>query len=227
MPAAAPSSHVLRILSSLDRAFIGLDTALRTLVGSKPHGSGRPSPADTGANIGRMPSLSPEEAKHAAALMRVNHAGEVSAQALYQGQAAAAENAELYCLLQSAAREEADHLRWTEERIAELGGRPSLLNPVWFAGAFLLGYVAGQMGGPVSLGFLSETERQVEAHLESHLRKLPAGDDASRRVLNQMIADEAEHGLNARRHGAKELPRLVQGAMQASGRLLTQTAYYI
>ncbi len=159
--------------------------------------------------------------------MRVNHAGEVSAQALYQGQAAAAENPELYNLLQTAAREEADHLRWTEERIDALGGRASLLNPVWFGGAFLLGYLAGRMGGSVSLGFLSETERQVEAHLETHLKKLPAGDAASRRVLQQMIADETEHGLNARRHGAQELPALVRGAMQSSGRLLTTTAYYI
>jgi 3-demethoxyubiquinol 3-hydroxylase len=219
---------VFRVLSSLDRAFVGLDTALRTLAGSRPYGSGRPSPADAGEiTTSDSPGLSPEDARRAAALMRVNHAGEVSAQALYQGQAAAAENAELYNLLQSAAREEADHLRWTEERIHALGGRPSLLNPVWFSGAFLLGYVAGRMGGPVSLGFLSETERQVEAHLASHLKKLPAGDAASRRVLQQMIADESEHGLNARRHGGQELPALVRGAMQSSGRLLTTTAYYI
>lgn len=219
---------MFRVLSSLDRAFVGLDTALRTLAGSRPYGSGRPSPADAeGASATGSPVLSPEEARHAAALMRVNHAGEVSAQALYQGQAAAAENPELYNLLQSAAREEADHLRWTEERIEALGGRASLLNPVWFGGAFLLGYLAGRMGGPVSLGFLSETERQVEAHLETHLKKLPAGDAASRRVLQQMIADETEHGLNARRHGAQELPALVRGAMQSSGRLLTTTAYYI
>lgn len=220
---------MFRVLSSLDRAFVGLDTALRTLAGSRPYGSGRPSPADAEGVVSASdsPGLSPEEARHAAALMRVNHAGEVSAQALYQGQAAAADSAPLYDLLQSAAREEADHLRWTEERIHELGGRPSLLNPVWFTGAFVLGYVAGRMGGPISLGFLSETERQVEAHLESHLKKLPAGDTASRRVLQQMIADEAEHGLNARRHGAKELPAVVQGAMQSSGRLLTTAAYYI
>jgi 3-demethoxyubiquinol 3-hydroxylase len=220
---------VFRVLSSLDRAFVGLDTALRTLAGSRPYGSGRPSPADAEGvgGAGNSPGLSPEESRHAAALMRVNHAGEVSAQALYQGQAAAADSAPLYGLLQSAAREEADHLRWTEERLHELGGRPSLLNPVWFTGAFLLGYVAGRMGGPISLGFLSETERQVEAHLESHLKKLPAGDTASHRVLQQMIADEAEHGLNARRHGAKELPAVVRGAMQTSGRLLTTTAYYI
>jgi len=220
---------VFRVLSSLDRAFVGLDTALRTLAGSRPYGSGRPSPADAEGVVSASdpPGLSPEEARHAAALMRVNHAGEVSAQALYQGQAAAADSAPLYDLLQSAAREEADHLRWTEDRIHELGGRPSLLNPVWFTGAFLLGYVAGRMGGPISLGFLSETERQVEAHLESHLKKLPAGDTASRRVLQQMIADEAEHGLNARRHGAKKLPAVVQGAMKSSGRLLTTAAYYI
>ena len=219
---------MFRILSSLDRAFIGLDTALRTLAGSRPYGSGRPSPAGlVPQSSGESSSLSPKEERHAAALMRVNHAGEVSAQALYQGQAAAAENPELYNLLQSAAREEADHLRWTEERIDALGGRASLLNPVWFGGAFLLGYLAGRMGGPVSLGFLSETERQVEAHLETHLKNLPAGDAASRRVLLQMIADETEHGLNARRHGAQELPALVRGAMQSSGRLLTTTAYYI
>ena len=218
---------MFRALSSIDRAFIGLDTALRTLAGSRPYGSGRPSPALSVSDQQGDAGLSTEEAKHSAALMRVNHAGEVSAQALYQGQAAAAESGALYNMLQSAAREEADHLRWTEERIEALGGRPSLLNPVWFTGAFLLGYVAGRMGGPISLGFLSETERQVEAHLESHLRKLPAGDAASRQVLLQMIADESEHGLNARRHGAKELPQVIQNAMQASGRLLTTTAYYV
>ena len=218
---------MFRALSSIDRAFIGLDTALRTLAGSRPYGSGRPSPALSVFDNQNDAGLSPEEAKHSAALMRVNHAGEVSAQALYQGQAAAAESGALYNMLQSAAREEADHLRWTEERIEALGGRPSLLNPIWFTGAFLLGYVAGRMGGPISLGFLSETERQVEAHLESHLRKLPAGDAASRKVLLQMIADESEHGLNARRHGAKDLPKAIQSAMQASGRLLTTTAYYV
>jgi ubiquinone biosynthesis monooxygenase Coq7 len=218
---------LFRALSSLDRALIGLDTALRTLAGSRPYGSGRPSPALSVSDQQNDASLSPKDAKHSAALMRVNHSGEVSAQALYQGQAAAAENAALYSMLQSAAREEADHLRWTEERIEALGGRPSLLNPVWFTGAFLLGYVAGRMGGPISLGFLSETERQVEAHLQSHLRKLPAGDAASRQVLLQMIADESEHGLNARRHGAKDLPKAIQSAMQASGRLLTTTAYYV
>ena len=218
---------MFRALSSLDRALIGLDTALRTLAGSRPYGSGRPSPALSVSDQQNDAGLSPEDAKHSAALMRVNHSGEVSAQALYQGQAAAAENGSLYSMLQSAAREEADHLRWTEERIEALGGRPSLLNPVWFTGAFLLGYVAGRMGGPISLGFLSETERQVEAHLQSHLRKLPAGDAASRQVLLQMIADESKHGLNARRHGAKDLPKAIQSAMQASGRLLTTTAYYV
>jgi ubiquinone biosynthesis monooxygenase Coq7 len=224
---AARSNFLFRALSSLDRAFVGLDTALRTLAGSRPYGSGRPSPALSVSDQQNDAGLSPEDAKHSAALMRVNHSGEVSAQALYQGQAAAAENGALYSMLQSAAREEADHLRWTEERIEALGGRASLLNPVWFTGAFLLGYVAGRMGGPVSLGFLSETERQVEAHLQSHLRKLPAGDAASRQVLLQMIADESEHGLNARRHGAKDLPKAIQSAMQVSGRLLTTTAYYI
>jgi len=159
--------------------------------------------------------------------MRVNHSGEVAAQALYQGQALAAGTPELEGLLRQAAREEADHLRWCEDRIRALEGRKSLLNPLWYAGAFGLGYLAGRLGGPVSLGFLSETEKQVESHLQSHQARLPADDRSSHAVVAQMIQDEASHGQNARHHGARPLPLVVRSAMRLSGRVMTGTAHYL
>ena len=215
----------MRVPSWGDRLLAAADNALRTLVSPLPVGSGRPSPA---AGYSAEPSLTAAEQSLARSLMRVNHAGEVAAQALYQGQAlAAGADHGLASLLQSAAREEADHLRWCEDRIRDLGGRTSLLNPLWYAGAFGLGFVAGRLGGPISLGFLSETERQVEAHLESHLARLPQNDGASRAVVTQMIRDEAEHGQSARSHGARTLPFPIRQAMQLSGRVMTGTAHYL
>jgi 3-demethoxyubiquinol 3-hydroxylase len=207
--------------SLADRLCIAADNALRTLASSAPAGSGRPSPAAAIAE----PDLTASQRALGAALMRVNHSGEVAAQALYQGQALSAESAQLEALLRHAAREEADHLRWCEERIVALGGRKSFLNPLWYLGAFGLGFVAGRLGGPISLGFLSETERQVEAHLHSHQSRLPAPDLRSHAVVGQMIVDEASHGQNARHHGARPLPKIVRSAMQVSGRVMTETAH--
>ncbi|RYY83270.1 MAG: 2-polyprenyl-3-methyl-6-methoxy-1,4-benzoquinone monooxygenase, partial [Comamonadaceae bacterium] len=161
------------------------------------------------------------------ALMRVNHVGEVCAQALYTAQAAATRDPQLRRHLEEAAREETDHLAWTLERLDELGDRPSLLNPVWYAGAFALGLAAGRFGDRASLGFVVETERQVESHLESHLERLPAGDHASRAIVAQMKADEAAHADQAMARGALELPPPVKGLMRAAARVMTTTAHYI
>lgn len=209
--------------SLADRLCIAADNALRTLASNAPVGSGRPSPAASLAEA----DLTPSERALSAALMRVNHSGEVAAQALYQGQALAAESTQLEELLRHAAREEADHLRWCEDRIVALGGRQSILNPLWYLGAFGLGFVAGRLGGPISLGFLSETEKQVEAHLQSHQTRLPAQDLRSHAVVKQMIQDEASHGQSARHHGGKPLPKMVQSAMRLSGRVMTETAHIL
>ena len=159
--------------------------------------------------------------------MRVNHSGEVAAQALYQGQALTARSPELARLLKAAASEEADHLNWTARRIEALGSRPSVLAPLWYAGAFALGALAGRLGDKISLGFLAETERQVEQHLMGHMERLPQADEASRAVVAQMKEDEARHMNTARDHGGADLPRPVQMAMQAGGRVMTSVAHYV
>ncbi len=159
--------------------------------------------------------------------MRVNHVGEVCAQALYTAQAAATANPALRAHFLQAAREEADHLAWTQARLDELGARPSLLNPLWYAGAFGLGLLAGRMGDAVSLGFVVETERQVEAHLQDHLERLPAQDHASRAIVVQMKDDEAEHASQAQAAGAVELPAPVKALMAGAARVMTTTAHYI
>jgi ubiquinone biosynthesis monooxygenase Coq7 len=159
--------------------------------------------------------------------MRVNHVGEICAQALYTAQAMATSNDTLRASLQHAAREETDHLAWTQARLDELGARPSVLNPLWYAGAFAMGLVAGRLGDRVSLGFIVETERQVEAHLEGHLERLPAADHASRAIVAQMKADEAAHAASAQLAGAAELPAPVKIAMRAAAKVMTTTAHYI
>ena len=171
--------------------------------------------------------LSPEERQLSAALMRVNHVGEVCAQALYDGQAASARDAGLREQFRRAAVEEGDHLAWTRQRIDELGGRTSLLNPLWYAGAFGLGLLAGRAGDRVSLGFMAETERQVERHLDGHLQRLPAADHRSRAVVEQMKADEAAHAQAAVRLGGIGLPAPVRGAMRLAARVMTTTAHYL
>ena len=159
--------------------------------------------------------------------MRVNHAGEVAAQALYHGQALGSGSSAIRDLLLKAAREESDHLAWCEQRLNELGSRPSLLNPLWYGGSFAIGALAARFGDGVSLGFVSETERQVEGHLDEHLQRLPAGDTASRAVVEQMRTDEIQHGQAARNAGGAELPGPVRGLMRLTAKIMTGTAYWI
>lgn len=158
-------------------------------------------------------------------LMRVNHCGEICAQALYQGQALTSRDPAIRDALRSAADEETEHLAWTEQRIAELGGRKSLLNPLWYAGSLTLGLVAGALGDKLSLGFLAETERQVEAHLDGHLVSLPEDDLRSRAIVDQMRLDEIQHAETAVRYGATELPTPVKKAMKLMAKVMTGTAY--
>lgn len=205
----------------MDRILGAFDQALRTLFAS-PRGT-RPCPVVPA----EATHLGEQERRHAGALMRVNHVGEICAQALYTAQAMATRNDALRAQLEQAAREENDHLAWTKARLDELGDRPSLLNPLWYAGAFGLGLVAGRFGDRVSLGFLVETERQVEAHLQGHLDRLPPADHASRAIVAQMKADEAAHADTAHQAGAAELPPPVKAAMRAAARVMTTTAHYI
>ncbi len=206
----------------MDRVLKAADVALRTLFA--PPRAARVNPASQA----QAPSpLSDEERRLAIALMRVNHVGEVCAQALYTAQAMSTHNAALREQLEHAAREETDHLAWTQSRLDELGGHTSLLNPLWYAGSFALGLVAGRLGDAVGLGFVSETERQVEAHLASHLERLPEHDHASRAIVEQMKVDEAEHGQAARDAGGIELPGIVKDGMRRAAQVMTRTAHHI
>lgn len=205
----------------MDRFLGACDQALRTLF-AKPRGT-RPCPVVPA----EATHLGAQERNHAASLMRVNHVGEICAQALYTAQALATRNDSLRASLEKAAREETDHLAWTQARLDELGARPSLLNPLWYAGAFGIGLVAGRLGDRVSLGFIVETERQVEQHLQGHLERLPVADHASRAIVAQMKADEAAHAAGAQAAGAAELPPPVKLAMRAAARVMTTTAHYI
>lgn len=208
-------------MSLLEPLILQLDQALRTVFAAAP--TARPMPGET------LPEgdMGAAERRHAAALMRVNHVGEVCAQALYAGQSLTARDEVIRRALEQAAREETEHLNWTGRRIAELGGRKSLLNPLWYAGAWVIGATAGRLGDPVSLGFLAETERQVEAHLDSHLDRLPMADRRSRAVVDQMKADEIAHAETAVRLGARELPVLAKAAMRIAARVMTKTAYRV
>lgn len=205
----------------MDRILNAADAALRTLFA--PARASRPCPV-VAADETR---LEPAERALSASLMRVNHVGEVCAQALYTAQAAATSNPGLRAHFLQAAREEGDHLAWTRSRLDELGARPSLLNPLWYAGAFGLGLLAGRLGDAVSLGFVVETERQVEAHLQGHLERLPAQDHASRAIVVQMKDDEAEHASQATAAGAAQLPAPVKTLMAGAARIMTTTAHYI
>ncbi len=204
-----------------DRLVIEFDKALRTLF--VPATTAREVPGSKHAEA----QLSDDERNHAAALMRVNHVGEVCAQALYQGQALTCRNPELRDALQQAASEETEHLAWTERRLVELRGRKSLLNPLWYIGALTIGIGAGKLGDPWSLGFLAETERQVEAHLDHHLSDLPWQDRKSRAIVEQMRVDEISHAATAVRLGARELPAAARLGMQLASRTMTRTAYYV
>ena len=217
----------MRDLSLTDEALRALDHALRVL-GGVNMGTGRPMPAPVPVPEGRPAQpMTTQERRHAAGLMRVNHAGEIAAQGLYEGQALFAQTPKERQFLKHAGQEEADHLRWTRERVKALGARTSLLDPAWYLGAFVLGAVAARMGSKVSMGFLAETEVQVEAHLKDHLGSLPACDEASLAVIRQMMADEHEHAQAAGRRGAAPLPSPIPQLMKASARLMTSTAYWV
>jgi ubiquinone biosynthesis monooxygenase Coq7 len=203
----------------IDQLIVGFDRALKTLSGASF--AARPNP---GARLEDSP-LSEDEKAHARGLMRVNHAGEVCAQALYSGQALGTRNEATQQRLREAAREEEDHLAWTSERIEELGGRTSVLNPLWYAGSFAIGALAGFAGDRWSLGFVAETERQVEEHLTGHMDRLPAGDRRSRAIVEQMRIDEAKHGMVARQAGGVDLPLPIRGLMRLTAKVMTVTAY--
>lgn len=207
--------------SRTDALLTAADTALRTLFA--PPRAATPTPQASRPGT----ALSDEEKRLSAALMRVNHVGEVCAQALYTAQALTTPDPELRAHFRHACAEETDHLAWTKQRLDELGARPSLLNPLWYAGAFGIGLMAGRLGNAVSLGFVVETERQVEAHLLGHLDRLPAGDTASRAIVAQMAADEVQHAVDAQKAGAAELPGPVKELMRAAAKIMTTTAHYV
>jgi ubiquinone biosynthesis monooxygenase Coq7 len=208
-------------MPNFDSLIVEFDKGLRTLFGSVA--AARPRPGED------LPEaeLTQQERRHATALMRVNHCGEVCAQALYQGQALSTRNPAVAEALATAAREETDHLDWCAGRVHELGGHLSALNPVWYGGSLAIGVVIGVMGEAWNLGFLEETERQVEAHLEGHLAALPENDARSQAIVGQMKIDEAKHAALAQNHGAHELPGQVKAAMRLASTLMTKTAYWV
>lgn len=212
----------MRHLSPIDNFILQADHALRTVIG-KPKITERPNPAEGTADA----ELSTAERKLAAGLMRVNHAGEVSAQALYQGQALTARLDEVRSSMERAALEENDHLAWTEQRLRELDSHRSLLSPLWYTGSFAIGAFAGALGDKWSLGFVAETEHQVIRHLDKHLAKLPPQDQKSRQILEQMKQDEAHHATVALEGGGASLPWPVKKLMTAMSRVMTTSAYYI
>jgi len=210
-------------MPTIDEFISSADLALRTLSHSAHAGRPMPRPDNTLDDD----TLTPEQRRLSGALMRVNHVGEVCAQALYAAQALTARTPELRAQMQAAGREETDHLAWTERRLVELGDRTSLLNPLWYAGAFAIGLAAGRAGDRISLGFVVETERQVEAHLASHLARLPQADQASRAVVAQMKQDEARHADEALGAGAKAVPAPVRWLMRSAARVMTRTAHRV
>ena len=212
---------MLTKIQIMDKLLITLDTALRTLFATPHATQACPTLA------GQTTELSAAEKSQAGALMRVNHVGEICAQALYTAQALATKNDALRKHFVKASVEETDHLAWTAQRLDELGARQSLLNPLWYAGAFGLGLIAGRLGDKVSLGFVVETENQVEAHLQSHLTLLPANDHASRAIVAQMKDDEARHALEAKEAGAMALPGPVKGLMRMAAKVMTTVAHRV
>ena len=211
-----------RRLTPIDRLLASANNALRT-VAAPAGNAARPYPA---ADIADE-DLSDAERRHAAGLMRVNHAGEVAAQALYQGHAAVARDSDVETHIKDAAAEEFDHLAWCERRLMELGETPSRLSPLWYAGSFFIGAASGALGDRWSLGFIAETEKQVCEHLESHLEGLPEKDARSRAVVRQMRDEEEEHGDHAREAGAAELPLPIRRLMRLTARVMTRSAYWL
>ena len=210
-----------RNLTKLDLALSGIQRALGTVCGAAVES--RPSPAAAASES----HLDDGERKHAAGLMRVNHTGEVCAQALYDGQAALARDEATRAHLHAAAAEETDHLAWWAQRLQELDDRPSLLNPLWYAGSFAIGALAAALGDRTSLGFVMETERQVEAHLHEHLQRLPEADARSRAILTQMQVEEARHAANARARGGMDLPKPVPQLMRCASAVMKAVAYRV
>ncbi|HLU61031.1 MAG TPA: 2-polyprenyl-3-methyl-6-methoxy-1,4-benzoquinone monooxygenase [Gammaproteobacteria bacterium] len=210
-----------RQLNFIDHLLASADNALRTVLGSHINHAGRPNPArDLPETV-----TDERERQHSAGLMRVNHAGEIAAQALYQGQSVFARDATVRESMRQSAEEEVDHLAWCEERLAELGSAPSKLAPFWYAGSFAIGALAGAAGDRWSLGFVAETERQVEAHLDSHLERLPEHDARSRAIVEQMKIDEIHHGEKAMQLGAARLPWPIRRLMRLTSKVMTTTAY--
>jgi len=209
-----------RDLTPLDRLLAGAGNALRAIAAP----AGRPARENPASDVAES-DLTDQQKTHAAGLMRVNHAGEVAAQGLYQGHATVVRDPNLEAQMQRAANEEFDHLAWCEQRLAELNAGPSLLSPVWYAGAFAIGAASGILGDRWSLGFIAETEKQVCAHLDSHLDRLPDGDNKSRAIIKTMRDEEEEHGENAVEAGAADLPTPVQRLMQLTAKVMTSTAY--
>lgn len=211
-----------RQLNTVDRLLAGVDNALRTIAAANSP-TARRNPARDVAEA----SLTEREKRHAAGLMRVNHAGEIAAQGLYQGHAAIARDPAVEAQMRQAAGEEMDHLGWCEERLTQLGAGPSKLAPFWYAGAFVIGAASGALGDRWSLGFIEETERQVSRHLSGHLERLPPQDRKSRAIVARMREEEEQHGDNARKAGASELPAPLKRLMRMSARVMTGTAYWI
>jgi len=211
-----------RRLTPLDRLLAGANNALRTIAAP----AGRPSRKNPAADISET-DLTDKQKTHAAGLMRVNHSGEVAAQGLYQGHASVARDPNIGQQMQRAANEEFDHLAWCEQRLAELHSGPSKLSPVWYTGAFVIGAASGILGDRWSLGFIAETEKQVCAHLDSHLDQLPDDDKKSRAIVKQMRDEEEEHGENAIEAGAATLPGPIQGLMRLTAKVMTNTAYRV
>lgn len=211
-----------RQLTSLDRLVSGLDNVLHGLTAPASR-LGRPNPAESIVDQ----SLSSAERSHSAGLMRVNHAGEVAAQGLYQGHAAVARSSGVAAQMRSSADEERDHLGWCEQRLRELGAQPSRLRPFWYAGAWLIGAGSGVLGDRWSLGFVAETERQVSEHLSTHLDRLPPGDARSRAIVGKMREEERLHGEKAQNAGARRLPRAVRQLMRMSAKVMTRTSYWV
>ena len=213
----------MRKLGLIENLLCEVDVALRTLVPPRQRASQRKNP---GAELGEQP-MTRQEKRHVAGLMRVNHAGEVCAQALYQGQALTAQLAKVRSQMTEAAEEEIDHLAWCEERLRDLNSQPSLLNPVWYLGSFILGSLAGLAGDQWSLGFVAETERQVAAHLQKHVHNLPTQDEKSRAILEQMQEDEAHHADMALQAGGASLPFFIKRLMGFTSKIMTLTSYYV
>jgi ubiquinone biosynthesis monooxygenase Coq7 len=209
-------------MNGIDKLILNLDQALRTVVPGTTVAE-RPNPASTQASM----RLDEPATSHAAGLMRINHTGEICAQALYQGQALTARLPEVRSGMEQAAREEGDHLAWCESRLTELGSRPSLLNPLWYGMSFGLGAIAGLAGDRWSLGFVAETENQVCSHLREHLAQLPADDQRSKAILQQMLVDEGQHETQARQAGGADLPSPIKSAMTVMARVMKTTVYKI